>query len=233
MMNDKRDIFNIIDAGNLSYRDVFELQKELASKRITGDIKDSIVLAEHPPVFTIGRKGSLRNMLVDEEAMRDKGLELIRVDRGGDITFHGPGQITLYPIMDLKALKKDLNLYIRTLENAVMDFLSSYGIIPICIPGATGVWMDKYTKIASIGITVKKWVTYHGLSVNINTPLSYFDMIKPCGLEYCKMVSLASVLGRLIDMDNAKERLIDAFTKRIEGTYAIPSLGEKTHSSFK
>lgn len=204
-------VIDIIDAGFAEYREVYNLQKELVRKRKAGLIGDTLILAEHPPVFTIGRRGSAANLLVSEGCLKENSLELIRVDRGGDITFHGPGQLVLYPILDLLGWGGDIRLYIRRLEDVMIDFLSRYNISGIRISGDTGVWIDKDTKIGFIGIGVSRWVTYHGLSINVNTPLRYFDMIRPCGLRRCAVASVSSILKKDIDAADAKAHLIDSF----------------------
>ncbi|MBL7069410.1 MAG: lipoyl(octanoyl) transferase LipB [Candidatus Omnitrophica bacterium] len=207
----QKELFNIIDAGMIEYSKAYGLQRELVWKRKLGLIRDTIILAEHKPVFTIGRRGSKSNLLVREGWLKDRGLELVRTDRGGDITFHGPGQLVLYPVIDLAGFEKDLHLYIRNLEGVIIGFLLSYGVSSMRISGATGVWIESDTKIGSIGIGVTRWVTYHGLSVNVNTPLEYYDMINSCGLESCKMTSLSSVLENYVNILEAKERLIQSF----------------------
>lgn len=211
----KDKIIDVIDAGITEYRKAYDLQKELLQKRQCEIIGDTLLLVEHLPVFTVGRMGSKENLLVDENSLRKFGMELIAVDRGGDITFHGPGQLVLYPILDLRSLDRDIHLYMRRLEGVIIDFLAQYNVLGFRIPGATGVWVEEETKIGSIGIGIKRWITYHGLSVNVNTPLYYFDLIAPCGLTSCKIASLSSILKRYIKIDEAKNRLIKSF----EGTF--------------
>lgn len=214
-----RYFFNVIDLDTVEYAKIYNLQKNLVRIRQLGLIYDSLILVEHPPIFTIGRKGSRTNLLISEDGLEKRGLELLETDRGGDITFHGHGQLVLYPVFDLSSRKKDISLYIRMLEEAVIRFLWRYNVTGHRIQKATGVWIDNETKIASIGIGVSKWVTYHGLSVNINTPLHYFDMIRPCGLKPCKIISLSSILGRDIDIDEAKKGLIEIFKDLFDINY--------------
>ncbi len=206
-------MIDVIDVGIKDYRDVYNLQKELVRKRQLGLIGNTLVLAEHFPVFTIGRRGSRDNLLLTEDGLRRMGIELIEVDRGGDITFHGPGQLVLYPIVDLREKKRDIHLYIRRLEEVIIDFLSRYDIRGRRRPGATGVWIDENAKIGSIGIGISKWVTYHGLSINVNNPLYYFDMIWPCGLPSVKMASIGSILKMNVNIDEAKNHLIASYEK--------------------
>ena len=218
MMNvkDSQRAIEIIDIGIAGYREAYNLQRELVQRRRFKEVCDTLILAEHPPVFTMGRTGSKKNLLVSEDCLKREGIDFVETDRGGDISFHGPGQLVLYPILDLREWKRDIHLYIRCLEKVLIDFLFCYNITGLLINGATGVWIDKDTKIASIGIGVSKWITYHGLSININTPLYYFDMINPCGLATCKMTSLSQVLKRYIRPDEAKKYLIDSFKNLFE-----------------
>jgi len=206
-MRTKRQQIEIIDAGVSDFRETYKLQRDLLQKRIEGSIGDTCVIAEHRPVITIGRLGSRENILSSSALLVDAGIEVIDTDRGGDVTMHAPGQLVAYPIVDLKILGRDLRLYMRRLEEALMRFLESYGIRSFRIEGATGVWTGRNNKIASIGIAVKSWVSYHGLSVNINTPLQYFDAIRPCGIDGCRMTSAQEILGRPLDMADAKKRL--------------------------
>jgi lipoate-protein ligase B len=186
-----------------------------------------MIITEHNPVFTIGRTGRRENMLADSRQMRKRGVRLIEVDRGGDITFHGPGQLLLYPVVDLKARGRDLHRYMRDLESVAINFLNSYGIIAERIDGKTGVWVGG-SKVASIGVGAKDWVTFHGLSVNVDIDLSYFSMIYPCGMRGIKMTSLAEILGVDIDLNMAAEKLI-VCAKRVlgvgDGIFAGTPLG--------
>ncbi|MBI5143828.1 MAG: lipoyl(octanoyl) transferase LipB [Candidatus Omnitrophica bacterium] len=201
----------ILDLGLVDYEESYALQKELVGKVRSGQIEDSAIIAEHRAVFTIGRTGKKENLLAGEEALRDADIKFLNVDRGGDITFHGPGQIVLYPVIDLKNRGRDLHRYLRDLEGLAMSFLKDYSVSGDRVEGRTGVWVgDK--KIAFIGIAATDWITYHGLSVNINVDLKYFSMIRPCGLEGVEIVSLNEILNRDIDMAEAKERLIQRFS---------------------
>ena len=200
----------IIDLGLIDYEDCYKVQKEFARRRKLGALDDSLIVAEHKPVFTIGRTGRMENLLEDEEALSCRGIKVLRVDRGGDITFHGPGQVVIYPIIDLRRRGKDLHKYLRDLEEISIRFLKEYSVAGRRFEGKTGVWAgDK--KIASIGVGTSGWVTYHGLSVNINTDLSYFSMIYPCGMKSAMATSLAEILRREIPMPEAKAKLVSCF----------------------
>lgn len=198
----------IIDLGLIAYEKSYSLQRELVTKRRLNEIEDTIILAEHPPIFTIGRSGSTENLLVSPDSLLKKGISVLPVDRGGDITFHGPGQLVLYPIIDLKTRGRDLHKYMRDLEEVTIRLLKGYGITGRRREGITGVWAgDK--KIAFIGVACRNWVMYHGLSININNDLSFFSMIHPCGLKGIKVTSMQEVLGRNISFDDVKNRAME------------------------
>ena len=200
----------ILDLGLIDYEDCYRKQKELVRRRKLGEIEDSLIIAEHNAVFTIGRSARADNLLVSPEFLEKLGVKVLKVDRGGDITFHGPGQLVFYPIIDLKAGIKDLHLYLRNLEEAVIRFLDGYGVSGIRVAGRTGVWSCG-AKIASIGIAASDWVTYHGAAININTDLNFFSMINPCGIKDVKTSSLSVILNKTVNMAEAKEKLLFNF----------------------
>lgn len=200
----------ILDLGLIDYEVAYLIQKELVRTRKLGLIDDSVILAEHTPVFTIGRTGKRENLLAGEEILKKEEIKVLDVDRGGDITFHGPGQLVIYPIIDLRPRGRDLHRYIRDLEELAIGLLKEYSIFGERLKGKTGVWVDG-KKIAFIGIAASDWITYHGLSVNVNADLKFFSMIRPCGLEGVKTTSLSEILGRDVMMDGAKERLLYHF----------------------
>jgi len=200
----------IIDLGLVDYEECYRTQKEMVIRRKLGEIDDTLILAEHNSVFTVGRTGDRKNLLADEGYLRQKGIRVLDVDRGGDITFHGPGQLVAYPIIELKDGWRDLHEYMRNLENVVIKFLKRYLIRSEREPGRTGVWASG-KKIASIGIGVSNWVTYHGLSVNVKPDLEFFDMIYPCGLKDIRMASLEGLSGRSVCMEDAKKAILSDF----------------------
>ena len=204
----------ILDLGLIDYEDAYKTQKEFVRLRKLGEINDSFLLAEHHPIFTIGRAGRIENLLERRERLSEKGIKVLRVDRGGDITFHGPGQLVVYPIIDLKKRGSDLHQYLRDLEEFIIELLKEYSVRGQRLAGRTGVWVaDK--KIASIGIAASNWVTFHGFSLNVNTEMGFFSMINPCGMKDLEMTSLARILGRDIGISGVKEkigRLINANT---------------------
>jgi lipoate-protein ligase B len=200
----------VVDLGLKDYQPTWVFQERLVKRRIYGQIEDSLILVEHFPVITLGRQGKEEDILVSPEFLHQKEISLFRVNRGGRVTFHGPGQLVAYPILDLSLDQKDIHQYIRNLEKVVIRSLDRLGIEGGSISGYTGVWVGK-KKIASIGIGVKRWVTYHGLSLNVNIDLSYFSLINPCGLNEYGVTSLAEILASKVKMDTMKSLFINSF----------------------
>ncbi len=200
--------------GSMDYQAALELQLDYLEKRINGEINDTLIFLQHTPTITIGRKGNKDNLLISEKILEQKKIKYYEVNRGGDITYHGPGQLVCYPIIDLKDHTKDVHKYLRTLEQIIIDVLLEFDIEARRIEGLTGVFI-KNSKIASIGVGIKRWVTFHGLSLNINTDLSYFDFIVPCGLNNNPVTSIKSwnKLQDEIDLSIVEDRLIKGFTK--------------------
>lgn len=192
--------------GTVAYRPTWELQDELADQRRARRIGDRLLLVEHFPVYTIGRGGDEANLLATPERLREIGAELIRIDRGGDITFHGPGQIVAYPIVELKD-PLDLRRYVRTLEAAVIGTVARWGIESAHLKGHPGIWVDQERKIAAIGVRVKRGVTTHGLALNVNTDLRWFDEMIPCGLPDKGVTSMARELGHPVPADEVADEL--------------------------
>ncbi len=179
-----------------------------------------IVFCEHPPVYTLGRSGKEGNMLLGEEQLRRIGATLYRIDRGGDITFHGPGQLVCYPIIDLQAFQLGVKEYVRLLEEAVIRACAAYGVETGRVAHATGVWLEGNTprarKICAIGVRCSHFVTMHGLALNVNTDLHYFNYINPCGFVDKGVTSLARELGHVVEMETVKERLAQALRGLLE-----------------
>ena len=181
--------------GIMRYGEALELQREVARARIAGVIpEDVLLLVEHPPVITLGRSTKPGHLLASSAVLDERGVELFEVERGGDVTFHGPGQIVGYPIIDLKRHRKDLHWYLRQVEQALIDALGAVGIEAERRAGLTGVWTQN-RKIASIGVHARDWVTWHGFALNVTTDLSYFDLMVPCGIQSVTMTSVAQELG--------------------------------------
>jgi len=199
--------------GCVPYADALALQREIAGARISGAVpQDVLLLLEHPPVVTLGRTAKAAHLLSSPEQLRARGVELFDVERGGDVTFHGPGQLVGYPIIDLKRHRRDLHWYLRHVEAALIRALEEFGIVAERNAGYTGVW-TLGRKIASIGVHARDWVTWHGFALNVNTNLSYFDLIVPCGIEAVTMTSMARELGG----DGPSMREVEAVVTRAFG----------------
>lgn len=184
------------DLGRRSYAEVLELQRTLCRQRMEGELsEDLLILVEHEPVVTLGRATRPESVPLTPLELSGRGIGLFEVERGGDATFHGPGQLVGYPIIDLRQHRMDLHWYLRRLEAALIATLDTLGITAGTRPGLTGVW-TRDRKIASIGIHVKQWVTFHGFALNVTTDLDYFDLIVPCGISGVVMTSMAQELGR-------------------------------------
>ena len=214
----------VVDLGTLPYGTALELQRDVARRRISGEIdQDVLLLVEHPPVVTLGRTAKAANLIASPAFLASQGVELFEVERGGDITFHGPGQLVGYPIMDLKRHRQDLHWYLRQVEQALIDGIGEFGLVGERVDKYTGVWVGGLRggnqesgtqnsaeatgargvatpesrgprKIASIGVHARDWVTWHGFALNVNTDLRYFDLIVPCGINDVTMTSVASEL---------------------------------------
>lgn len=194
--------------GSVPYREAWTLQRDLAEQRKAGVIDDTLLCLEHPPVVTLGQSADRASLKFDPPAYAACGIELVESDRGGDATFHGPGQAVVYCIIDLRPDRKDLRRYVRTLEQAMIDTCADYGLTATRFEGEPGVWLaEPWRKIGAIGARVSRWVTHHGLALNGNTDLSYFDSIVPCGITDKGVTSLERELGRPVDMDRLWRRL--------------------------
>ena len=184
------------DLGRGSYAEVLELQRRLCRQRISGDTsEDILLLVEHDPVVTLGRGVRPGSLPLTPAELEARGLQVFEVERGGDVTFHGPGQLVGYPIIDLRKHREDLHWYLRRLEAGLIQALAAMGIEGTTAAGLTGVWTGG-RKIASIGIHVKQWVTFHGFALNVTTDMTYFDLIVPCGIPNVVMTSVSRELGR-------------------------------------
>ena len=192
--------------GSADYRETLALQRELHALRSAGSIGDVVLSVEHNPVFTLGRTASQEHLLVEDRVRREAGIDLIAVERGGDITYHGPGQLVLYPILDLRGWDKDIHGYIHNLEEIMLQTLESYGIEAQRRHGAPGTWVGQ-RKIGSIGVHVKRWVSLHGLAFNVDINRSHVAMIRPCGLSV-ELVSLADLLNESPTVDRVLDHLL-------------------------
>lgn len=201
---------DIRDLGLIPYNDAYAAQREFVNDLVCGG-RQTLLLCEHPPTLTLGRSSDEGHILVSQEELDARKITVHNIDRGGDVTLHAPGQLVAYPILDLSNFDKDLHAYLHQLEQVAIDLLSEFGILANRFPGKTGAWAGK-KKIASIGIGVRKWVSFHGLAVNVNTDLSLFKVIKPCGLDV-QMTSVADIKGGAVDMNLAKHKMVEAFSK--------------------
>ncbi len=210
---------DIIDWGRTEYEDAFARQKALVDLRRAGDAPDTLIFTEHAPVYTIGmRKGAEQHLIWNEAQLKAQGVTVIRSNRGGDITYHGPGQIVGYPILSLQE-RRDLHAYLRDLEAVVIRTLATFGLQSARREGKTGIWLDE-RKICAIGVAVRTWVTYHGFALNVNPDMSHFNGIVPCGITDGTVTSLQAELGETIDLAIVKARLAVEFQKVFRNTAA-------------
>lgn len=220
------------DLGNIPYNKAWQYQDQLFTQTVQQKIdnrrlpegepaiptKNYLLFCEHPPVITLGKSGHIDNLLLNEEGLKNAGIEFHKVNRGGDITFHGPQQIVGYPILDLDYFFTDIHKYLRLLEEMIIRTLAEYGIVAERLPGATGVWIDadvpaKARKICAMGIRCSRWVTMHGWALNVNTNLDYFNMIVPCGISDKQVTSMEKELGRPVPVGEVKEKLRRHFSE--------------------
>jgi lipoyl(octanoyl) transferase len=199
-----------IDLGLIGYAEACALQKRVEAARKAGAIEDVLLLCEHPHVITQGRSGKREHLLASDHVLRQKGVEYYETSRGGDITYHGPGQIVAYPILNLGAIRRDVVWYVRMLEEAMIRATAEFGITAERVPGKTGIWVRAgYTeeKLAAIGVHISRWVTSHGLAYNRSTDLRYFDLIVPCGIADRRATSLEKLLGRQVEQKEVAPRI--------------------------
>jgi len=228
-----KNLVHYEDLGKISYQEAWDLQESLL--RVNTGIKSAsrnsknphrvstqhhLLFCEHPHVYTLGKSGKIDHLLLQEQALKEKGIEFFKINRGGDITYHGPGQITGYPIFDLEKFKTDINWYLRTLEEVMIRLLADYGLKGGRIARETGVWLGVGSmnprKICAFGVKASRWVTMHGFAFNVNTDLSYFNHIVPCGIADKGVTSLQKELGREVDMAEVKEKLKIYFSELFE-----------------
>lgn len=219
------------DLANMGYKQAWDYQEQLFNSVVQTKIanrtlpdeekkftKSYLLFVEHPPVYTLGKSGDMKHLLLTDQQLKDKGIEFYKNNRGGDITYHGPGQNVGYPILDLDNFFTDIGKYLRLLEETIIHTLAEYGIIADRIKGLTGVWLDwenpeKARKICAMGVKCSRWVTMHGWAFNINTDLSYFKNIIPCGIDDKDVTSMQRELGYELDMEEVKGRVKKNFTK--------------------
>jgi lipoyl(octanoyl) transferase len=222
----------ITDLGLISYADGYALQQRLVSARKADAIDDVFLFCEHPHVITLGRNASRANLLASEHVLHQKNVELHSTNRGGDITYHGPGQIVGYPIVNLDKIKRDVGWYVRTLEEAMIRASADFGATAYRVPGKTGIWVQAARaeeKLAAIGVHISRWVTSHGFAYNVSTDLRYFDLIIPCGIADRKATSLEKLLQRSISCAEVKASLIHHFAALL-GRDPCPTTREELES---
>ncbi|HIN03220.1 MAG TPA: lipoyl(octanoyl) transferase LipB [Candidatus Marinimicrobia bacterium] len=208
MIETKTEQIIVLDLGHRPYQEVWDLQKEMQAKRINTQIEDTLILVEHEPVYTLGKNADENHLLQN----RDESVDVFQIERGGDITFHGPGQLVGYPILDLSNYKKSVSWYMRTLEQVTIDVLDEIGIEAKRSEGLTGVWVGD-EKIAAQGVRISRWVTMHGFALNVNTDLSFYDGIIPCGIFDHGVTSIEQLLGEKQDMETVKQVVIKKFNQ--------------------
>ncbi len=196
--------------GQVGYRAAWELQRQMVAARRQHRIPDTLVLLSHPPVITMGRGGRSEHLIGSLRELSARGIEFVETDRGGDITFHGPGQVVGYAIVDLTQRERDLHRYLRDLEEVVVLALAEFQIDASRVPGLTGVWAAD-AKLAAIGVRVSKWITHHGFALNVDTDLSYFDLIVPCGIAHKRVTSMTELLECDVSRDAVEDALAVSF----------------------
>ena len=220
---------SIVDLGLIAYAEAWELQKRVVAARKAGAIEDVLLFCEHPHVITLGRSGNRANLLASESVLRQKGVEFFETSRGGDITYHGPGQLVGYPILNLGAIRRDVVWYVRTLEEAMIRATADLGVAARREPGKTGIWVhagevadrskrdswlalgttdQQAEKLAAIGVHISRWVTSHGFAYNVATDLRYFELMVPCGIAGRKATSLEKLLGRRVSLQEIRPLLM-------------------------
>jgi lipoyl(octanoyl) transferase len=200
----------IVDLGLIGYAEAYALQKRVEAARKADAIEDVLLLCEHPHVITLGRSGKRENLLASEPVLKQKGVEFHASNRGGDITYHGPGQIVGYPIVNLGAIRRDVVWYVRTLEEAMIRGTAELGIVAERVAGKTGIWVrvgNTEEKLAAIGVHISRWVTSHGFAYNVSTDLRNFELIVPCGIADRKATSLEKLLGRNVEAREVAPRI--------------------------
>ncbi|HEY6266472.1 MAG TPA: lipoyl(octanoyl) transferase LipB [Candidatus Acidoferrum sp.] len=199
-----------MDLGLMRYAEAWALQKRVVAARKAGSIEDVLLLSEHPHVITQGRSGKRENLLASERVLKQKGVEFHATDRGGDITYHGPGQIVGYPLLNLGAIQRDVVWYVRMLEEAMIRATAEFGITAERVAGKTGIWVGESgaeEKLAAIGVHISRWVTSHGFAYNVSTDLRFFDLIVPCGIADRKATSLEKLMQQRVEKNEVAPRI--------------------------
>ena len=203
---------SVIELGRRDYASVLALQEQTHAARARGELPDTLLLVEHEPVITLGRAAKQEHVLATPEHLKTLGIELHEIGRGGDVTYHGPGQLVVYPILDLKPDRCDVRRYVRSLEQVMLQVAESYGLTPQRIEGMTGAFCDQ-RKYGALGVRISRWVTMHGIAINVSTDLDAFSLIVPCGLRTTSVTSLSRETGREISLADAQARAIEQFAQ--------------------
>ena len=206
---------HVVNLGLVPYAAAYGLQRQLVTARKAGEIPDVLLLCEHAHVITLGRNGRREHLLASDHVLREAGIEFFSTDRGGDITYHGPGQLVGYPILNLAEIRRDVLWYVRQLEEAMIGASTDFGVLARRSEGRTGVWVDLpdggAEKLAAIGVHISRWVTSHGFAYNVSTDLRYFDFIVPCGIQDARPTSLERLLRREVDIHEVAARIAARF----------------------
>jgi lipoate-protein ligase B len=215
----------ILDLGLIDYKKAWDLQRDLWSRRVKGELPDLLLFLEHPHVITLGRRGNRSYLIASQEVLDAMEIAVYHVERGGDVTYHGPGQLVVYPILDLREYGYRLIRYVAQLEEVILRTLKDFGMEGKEDSLNRGVWVNG-EKIASLGVTIKRWVSFHGLALNYETDLSYFDLIHPCGLVGKKMTSMEKILAKKISRENLIGRVVFHFKEIFQGDWEERKLEE-------
>ncbi|MFZ4507636.1 MAG: lipoyl(octanoyl) transferase LipB [Fimbriimonas sp.] len=203
--------FDVVDLGRMGYESCRDLQADLLEKVADGTAPDTLLLVEHDPVLTLGANFHAENLLYPQESYAERGTDVFRTERGGDVTYHGPGQLVIYPVFDVAQRGRDLHVWLRSLEEVTMQAVASFGLQPRRFPPHTGVWIED-RKVAAIGIRVRRWVSMHGIALNCDLDLAPFESIVPCGIQGYGVTSLTLETGRPVSVEEAKSEVIRAFS---------------------
>jgi lipoyl(octanoyl) transferase len=228
MESSKKSLW-IVNAGHIAYGPAFDLQREIVAARKAGAVPDVLLFCEHPHVITLGRNGDTKNLLAGANVLKQMNVEFAETDRGGDITYHGPGQIVGYPILDLTQHKRDVRWYVEQLEEVMIRTAADYGLAARRVLCRHGIWIDAPTgeeKLAALGVHLSRWVTSHGFAFNVSTDLRFFDLIIPCGIKDKRATSLERALGRSVSLDEARFRLTTHFAELFHAEPETKSLAE-------
>ncbi|MBI4832902.1 MAG: lipoyl(octanoyl) transferase LipB [Candidatus Lindowbacteria bacterium] len=211
----EKRLCSVIDLGLCSFDKAYALQQAVLEAKIDGSSEDTLILVEHFPIITLGRRGRIEHVCASAERLQAEGIEVRNIDRGGDVTYHGPGQLVGYPIIDLRAHKQDVDWVLRQLETVVIRSLKRLNIDACAVHGMTGVWVGG-AKIAAIGIGIRHWVTFHGFALNVDPPMKHFELIIPCGLKNKPVTCVRDVLASAPDIPAIKQIVIESFCETFE-----------------